>query len=112
MYMDYDDEVISSQAIPVRSAREDPERPFLLTVSMIQPHDPTCVRSIGISIAMMKLTCHGFHSSVEEDPHSARLRFSYGASELDLRKKPSVMPVTYYGSISDIDDRVGNPERT
>ena len=46
--------------------------------------------------------------SVEEDPHSARLRFSYGASELDLEEE-TIRDArhAYYGSISDIDDRVG-----
>ena len=46
--------------------------------------------------------------SVKEDPHSARLRFSYGASELDLEEK-TIRDArhAYYGSISDIDDRVG-----
>ena len=45
MYMDYDDEVIfRAKRFLFDHARDDPERPFLLTVSMIQPHDPYLCR--------------------------------------------------------------------
>ena len=90
MYMDYDDEVIfRAKRFLFDHAREDPERPFLLTVSMIQPHDPylcreehwNLYRDDEIDMPRVPL------GSVEEDPYSARLRFSYGASELDLEEK-------------------------
>jgi choline-sulfatase len=91
-------------------ARDEAERPFLLTVSMIQPHDPylcreehwNLYRDDEIDLPRVPL------GSVEEDPHSARLRFSYGANELDLEEK-TIRDArhAYYGSISDIDDRVG-----
>ena len=111
MYMDYDDEVIfRAKRFLFDHAREDPERPFLLTVSMIQPHDPylcreehwNLYRDDEIDLPRVPL------GSVEEDPHSARLRFSYGASELDLEEE-TIRDArhAYYGSISDIDDRVG-----
>ena len=111
MYMDYDDEVIfRAKRFLFDHAREDPERPFLLTVSMIQPHDPYLCReehwnlSRDDEIDLPRVPLE----SVEEDPHSARLRFSYGASELDPEEE-TIRDVrhAYYGSISDIDDRVG-----
>ncbi|MDP6531615.1 MAG: choline-sulfatase [Arenicellales bacterium] len=110
MYLDYDDEVVfAAKRYLFERAREDDGKPFLLTVSMIQPHDPYLCqqdkwdqyRQDEIDLPAVPL------GSVAEDPHSARLRHSYGASDIDLDDN-TVRNArrAYYGTISDIDDKV------
>jgi choline-sulfatase len=111
MYMDYDEEAIfKAKRFLFDHAREDNGQPFMLTVSMIQPHDPYLCRQEhwdlyrhdDIDLPKVSL------SDIEEDPHSAALRYGYGASDYDfddniLRNARHA----YYGSISDVDDKVG-----
>jgi choline-sulfatase len=116
MYMDYDDEVVfKAKRFLFDQAREGGEKPFMLTVSMIQPHDPYLCREEHWNlyrdedIDLPKVP----YGSVEEDPHSSRLRYGYGANEYDfddatLRNARHA----YYGSISDIDEKVGDIMRT
>ena len=111
MYMDYDDEaVFKARRFLFDHAREDSGRPFMLTVSMIQPHDPYLCsqkhwdryREEDIDLPAVPL------GSVLEDPHSARLRYGYGASDCDIDDETIRRARhAYYGATSDIDDRIG-----
>ena len=111
MYMDYDDEaVFRARRFLFDHAREHSNQPFLLTVSMIQPHDPYLCsqqhwdryREDDIDLPRVPL------GTVTEDPHSARLRFSYGASDVELSDDMIRQARhAYYGAIADIDDKVG-----
>lgn len=111
MYLDYDDEVLfNAKRYIFDHVREDYDEPFMLTVSMIQPHDPyLCSKDKwelysgdDIDLPITSL------DSIEEDSHSARLRHSYGASD-DIFDDETIQRArrSYYGSISDIDDKVG-----
>ena len=110
MYLDYDDEaVFNAKRYIFDHARDATEEPFFLTLSMIQPHDPylcredkwQSYREEDIDLPQTPL------GSVTEDPHSTRLRYSYGANEMEL-SDDTVRNArrAYYGSISDIDDKV------
>ena len=111
MYMDYDDEaVFRAKRFLFDHAREQNDQPFLLTVSMIQPHDPYLCsqqhwdryREDDIDLPKVPL------GSVVEDPHSARLRYGYGASDVDLDDDAIRQARhAYYGAIADIDDKIG-----
>ena len=112
MYMDYDDEaVFKAKRFLFDHAREDTDQPFMLTVSMIQPHDPYLCRQQewdlyrhdDIDLPKVSL------KDINEDPHSASLRFGYGASDFEfdddtLRNARHA----YYGSISDIDNKIAD----
>ena len=110
MYLDYDDEVVFQAKRHIFDrAREADGRPFMLTVSMIQPHDPylcrqdkwDLYREDEIDLPRMPL------GDAPEEPHSARLRHIYGASDIDL-DEATVRNArrAYYGAVSDIDDKV------
>lgn len=111
MYMDYDDEaVFRAKRFLFDHAREQSQSPFMLAVSMIQPHDPYLCsqqhwdryREDDIDLPGVPL------GQVAEDPHSARLRFGYGASDIDLDDDTIRQARhAYYGAIADIDDKVG-----
>lgn len=110
MYLEYDEEVVfQAKRYLFQRARANDGRPFLLTVSMMQPHDPylcrpemwALYRDEDIDLPAVS------HSSVVEDPHSARLRCGYGSSGIEvdegaLRRARHA----YYGAISDIDAKV------
>ena len=110
LYLDYDDEALfHAKRYIFERAREDDGRPFMLTLSMIQPHDPylcrpekwDLYREDEIDLPEVPL------GSVEEDPHSSRLRHGYGASDLDLDEETIRRARrAYYGAIADIDDKV------
>ena len=112
MYLDYDDEaVFSAKRYIFDYARDDSDEPFFLTLSMIQPHDPYLCRedkwnSYKEEDIDLPATPLG---RVEEDPHAARLRHSYGASDVELNEQQiRNARRAYYGSISDIDDKVAD----
>ena len=112
MYLDYDDEaVFSAKRYIFDYARDDSDEPFFLTLSMIQPHDPYLCRedkwnSYKEEDIDLPATPLG---TVEEDPHAARLRHSYGASDVELNEQQiRNARRAYYGSISDIDDKVAD----
>ena len=112
MYLDYDDEaVFRAKRYLFDQARDGNAAPFMLTVSMIQPHDPYLCqqhqwdryRDEDIDLPRVSL------GDINEDPHSARLRHGYGATDVDLddntlRKARHA----YYGSVGDIDDKVAS----
>ncbi len=110
MYLDYDDEALfHAKRYIFERARDDDGKPFLLTFSMIQPHDPylcrpekwNMYREDEIDLPKVPL------GSVSEDPHSTRLRYAYGASDLDLDEATTRRARrAYYGSIADIDDKI------
>ena len=111
MYLDYDDEALfHAKRYLFERAREDDGSPFLLVLSMIQPHDPYLCRQETWDLYREDdidppKTPHG---SVEEDPHSARLRHCYGASDLSLDEATLRRARrAYYGAVSDIDNKVG-----
>lgn len=110
MYLDYDDEVVFKAKRWIYDRAREDDGPFHLTVSFIQPHDPYLCRKEKwdlynedeIDLPKVPL------GSVEEDPHSSRLRYGYGASDVDLSEKQiKNARRAYYGSITDIDDKVG-----
>ncbi len=116
MYLDYDDEVIfKSKQYLFDQAKDDNQQPFMLTVSMIQPHDPYLCRKEKWDIYSNKeidlpITPYG---TVEEDAHSKRLRDTYGASEMMLDDQTIINARrAYYATISDIDEKVGELMQT
>ncbi|HXV26119.1 MAG TPA: choline-sulfatase [Alphaproteobacteria bacterium] len=110
MYLDYDDEALfHAKRYIFERARDHADKPFMLTLSMIQPHDPylcrpekwDLYREDEIDLPRVPL------GAVAEDPHSTRLRYAYGASDLDLDDETIRRARrAYYGSIADIDDKV------
>lgn len=111
MYLDYDDEaVFKAKRYLFDHARDGAEQPFFLTVSLIQPHDPYLCRQDKWDLyedSEIDLPKTPF-GSVEEDHHSGLLRYTYGAAEIDLDEQTiRNARRAYYGSISDIDDKVG-----
>lgn len=110
MYLDYDDEALfHAKRYIFERARDDGDKPFMLTLSMIQPHDPYLCRPDKWDlyreddIDLPKVPLGG----VAEDPHSTRLRDVYGASDLDLDDETIRRARhAYYGSIADIDDKI------
>ena len=110
MYLDYDDEVVfKAKRYIFERAKEGGDAPFMLTVSMIQPHDPYLCRQDTWDlydkdeIDLPKVAW----GSVREDPHSTRLRQGYGASDIDL-DAATIRNArrAYYGAITDIDGKV------
>lgn len=116
MYLDYDDEALfHSQRWLFDRAREGNERPFMLTVSFIQPHDPYLCRpehwdlydDADIDMPVLGPGEAGTH------PHESRLRDCYGASGIEPGDDAvRAARRAYYGSVSDIDDKVGELVRT
>lgn len=110
MYLDYDDEaVFKAKRYIFDQAKKEDGSPFMLTLSMIQPHDPylcrqdkwDMYRDDDIDLPQVPL------GSVDEDPHSASLRHGYGADDLNLDEQTiRNARRAYYGSISDIDDKI------
>lgn len=111
MYLDYDDEAIfEAKRWLFEHARADDARPFMLAVSLIQPHDPylcrperwALYRDEDVDLPAVP------PGAVPEDPHSARLRRCYGASDVEL-DEATVRRArrAYYGAVSDVDARLG-----
>jgi len=110
MYMGYDDEVVfKAKRFLFDHAREDSDQPFMMTVSMIQPHDPyLCTqknwdlyRHDDIDLPKVPLGSHDAH------PHEGRLRYGYGASDYEF-DDDTIRNArhAYYGSLNDIDEKV------
>ena len=110
LYLDYDDEaVFHAKRYLFECARADDGAPFLLTLAMIQPHDPYLCRQETWDLYRdedidLPRTPHG---SVAEDPHSARLRHVYGASDTEIDEATLRRARrAYYGSIFDVDRKI------
>ncbi|RQW62644.1 choline-sulfatase [Vibrio viridaestus] len=109
--LDFDDEVVfHAKRYIYDYARENPDRPFCLTVSMTHPHDPYTIpqeywdRYENDEIDLPKIRL----SQEEQDPHSRRLQdvyefYAQEISEQDIRNARRA----YYGAISYVDDQIG-----
>ena len=109
MYLDYDDEaVFKARRYLFDHAREGTDEPFMLTVSLIQPHDPYLCRQREWDLyADEDIDLPRLPPSAAADPHSQRLRHGYGASDLDLDDNTiRNARRAYYGSVSDIDNKI------
>jgi len=119
MYLDYDDEAVFKAKRYIfdraRDAGTGDAEPFMLTVSMIQPHDPylcrqdkwDLYREDDIDLPKVPLGSHKAH------PMEDRLRYGYGATDVDLDEAAlRAARRAYYGSISDIDDKVADLMQT
>ncbi len=116
MYLDYDDEaVFKAKRYLFDHARDGAEQPFFLTVSLIQPHDPYLCKQEKWDLYKddeidLPITPQG---TVEEDAHSGLLRYGYGATDVELDEQTiRNARRAYYGSISEIDDKVGELMQT
>ncbi|HJP08334.1 MAG TPA: choline-sulfatase [Arenicellales bacterium] len=109
MYLDYDDEaVFKAKRYLFEQARDGNPQPFMLTVSLIQPHDPYLCRQPEWDLyGNVEIDLPRVASGQASDPHSERLRYGYGASDIDL-DSDTIRNArrAYYGSISDIDNKV------
>jgi choline-sulfatase len=109
---DYDDEVCFRAVQKIRdlSLRAD-GRPFFLTVSFTNPHDPWDMRRRYWDLydeRAIDLPAVGPIASAEADPHSLRLRTMIGLdrrplSEDEVRRARH----GYYAAVSYLDERVG-----
>ncbi len=108
--MDYDDEVTFRAVRWIYDQARSPDRPYLLTVSFIQPHDPYVARpetwnlysDDAIDLPVTSL------ADAPSDPHSERLRWAIGASDIEITETQIVAARrAYYASVSDFDRRVG-----
>jgi len=112
MYLDYDDEAVhQAKRYLFERARDDDDEPFMLAVSLIQPHDPylcrqdewNLYRHDDIDLPSVPL------GAEPETPHDARLRYAYGASDVDVDDDTMRNARhAYYGSVTDIDNKVAD----
>ena len=108
--IDYDDEVTFRAQRWIYDRARSSERPFMLTISFIQPHDPYLARPETWNLYEdddidMPVTTY---EQAPKDPHSDRLRWSIGASDIVLSEQQiRAARRAYYASVSDFDRRVG-----
>tara|TARA_B100001013_G_scaffold113056_1_gene64992 strand:- start:117 stop:1628 length:1512 start_codon:yes stop_codon:yes gene_type:complete len=111
MYLDYDDEaVFKAKRYLFEQARDGNPQPFMMAVSLIQPHDPyLCRQSEWDLYKDCEIDLPRIAAGNVTDPHSERLRYSYGASDIDL-DDATIRNArrAYYGSVSDIDNKVAD----
>lgn len=113
--MDYDDEVAhrTRRKLYDVARREalDGDQPWLITASFTHPHDPyQCrpeywdrYRSVDIDLPVVERI-----AEADADPYSLRLRTQYGLSDFEpTEEQIRRARHGYYGSISYIDDLVG-----
>ena len=108
--IDYDDEVTFRAGRWIYEQVRNPDRPYLLTVSFIQPHDPYVARPemwdlySDDRIDLPKTS----YEQAPPDPHSERLRWMIGTSDVALTEQQVIAARrAYYASVSDFDRRVG-----
>jgi len=112
MQIDYDEDVIhhAIRELYVR-ARSDDDRPFMMTVSLTQPHDPYVTtqhywdmyNDVDIDVARVP-----FIPVEERDAHSQSLYYHYGQDKCELSEQDFRNARRgYYGMISHIDDLFG-----
>lgn len=108
--IDYDDEVTFRATRWLYDQARSPDRPYMLTVSFIQPHDPYVARSETWDLyddAAIDLPKTSYEQA-PKDPHSERLRWAIGASEIHLSEQQIIAARrAYYASVTDFDRRVG-----
>ena len=112
MQIDYDEDVIhhAIRELYVRARSED-TRPFMMTVSLTQPHDPY----VTLQEYWDRYTDDGideprvpFIPLSERDEHSQSLYVHYGQDKIDVAKESYRRARRgYYGMISHVDDLFG-----
>jgi len=111
--MEYDEEVCHRAVRKIYDlARRDDSRPFMLTVSMTHPHDPyQCTQQHWGRYDHKKIDMPtiGILDDDQLDPYSKRLKVQYGLHEFTPSENQiRIARHAYYGSISYLDDQVGN----
>ncbi|MGA1457371.1 MAG: choline-sulfatase [Arenicellales bacterium] len=109
MYLDYDDEAaFHAKRYLFERAREGNDQPFMLTVSFIQPHDPYLCRQAEWDLYKdVEIDLPNLRPGEIEDAQCERLRYGYGATDVDLDDETIRRARrAYYGSISDVDGKV------
>lgn len=112
LQIDYDEDVVHQAIGEIRRiGRRRDERPFLLTVSLTQPHDPyVTLREYWDLYDDAKIDAPQVAPIpvAERDPHSQAHFYHYGQDKLDL-SAPDVRRARrgYYGMISHIDHLFG-----
>ncbi len=110
--IDFDDEVaFNAQRKIYDIARREDERPFFLTVSFTNPHDPyACPREHWdrYDHDAVDMPATGYIPDADIDAHSRRLRHAYRQSP-DAVTDEQVRNArhAYYGQISYVDDKIG-----
>jgi choline-sulfatase len=112
MQIDYDEDVIHHAVRELYTrARSDDKRPFMMTVSLTQPHDPYVTtqeywnRYSDDEIGPPRVAPIPLE---ERDPHSQSLYFHYGQDKVDLTDQDYCNARRgYFGMISCIDDHLG-----
>jgi choline-sulfatase len=117
MQQDYDDEVAFHAVRKLYDlARTGGERPFFLTVSFTNPHDPWEIRAPywdRYDRAAIEPPAVPRIPLEDADPHSRRLRAMYGTDEIELDDEQLVTARHgYYAAVSYVDDRIGEVLRT
>lgn len=111
--IDFDDEVEFRAVRKIYDiARSDDTRPFFLTISFTDPHDPyVCPKEHWdrYDHAGIDMPSTGYLADKDLDPHSLRLRRAYlqtdeAVSDEQVRNARHA----YYGQISYIDDKIGS----
>ncbi|MEO9273729.1 choline-sulfatase [Marinomonas sp. 5E14-1] len=113
MQIDYDDEVAYRGIKQIYDfAREKDDNPFFLTISFTNPHDPYTPLEKYWNLyndAEIDLPEVPFIPLEDRDSHSKRLYYHYSTDEANLNEADiRQMRHGYYGSISYIDDKVGD----
>jgi choline-sulfatase len=112
MQIDYDEDVIHHAVRELYTrARSDDKRPFMMTVSLTQPHDPYVTtqeywdRHADADIEPARVP---FIPVEDRDPHSQSLYYHYGQDKVELTDQDYRRARRgYYGMISCIDDHLG-----
>lgn len=117
MQIDYDEDVVhKAQRELFTRARSDDPRPFMLTVSLTEPHDPyVTTREYWDRYADAQIDAPRVaHIPVEaRDPHSQSLYYHYGQDKCSLSEQDYRNARRgYYGMISYVDDLFGKLMQT
>jgi len=110
--IDFDDEVAFQAVRKIYDiGRGEDPRPFFLTVSFTNPHDPyACPREHWerYDHEAIDMPSTGYIPDEDLDPHSRRLRRAYGQTR-DAVSDEQIRSArhAYYGQISYIDDHIG-----
>jgi len=109
MQTDYDDEVAFHAVRHIHDlARGGDERPFLLTVSFTNPHDPWELPPRYWDLYDEEQIELPAVPEPAGDPHSQRLRAMCGADEIELSEEQlRRVRHAYYAAISYVDERIG-----
>ena len=112
MQTDYDDEVAFHAVRKLRElARGGDGRPFFLTVSFTNPHDPWEVRSRHWEL-YEGMDVGGAEAGPASDPHSLRLREMCGLDERPLTgDEVARARRAYFAAVSYADERIGECSR-